>query len=77
MMTFISGTTKTTQIGYVNKNRQKNCGTRGQPGNDHNQKSYKMECQVQDCRHIYGANGTDIFERKCPRCQGGEEGIEY
>jgi hypothetical protein len=46
-------------------------------GTDHGQFSYKLECLEPDCGHEYGANGTDIFQRKCPRCQDGEEGIEY
>ena len=72
---FRSGSTKTTQIDHVNRNRQKVHGTRGIAGNDHGQVSYKSECL--DCGHCYGANGTDIFQRKCPECQGGETGIEY
>lgn len=72
-----NGSTKTTQIGYVNRNNQKNIGTRGVKGTDHGQSSYKLECLENSCGHEYGANGTDIFQRKCPRCQGGNEGIEY
>ena len=72
-----NGSTKTTQIGYVNRNNQKNLGTRGVKGTDHGQYSYKLECLENCCGLEYGANGTDIFQRKCPRCQGGNEGIEY
>ena len=72
-----SGNTQTTQIGYVNRNNQKVHGTRGVAGNDNCQYSYKMECMVEGCGYIYGANGTDIFQRKCPRCQGGKPGIEF
>ena len=72
-----SGTTSATTIGYINRNKQKNHGTRGVTGTDHGQYSYKMECLEKGCGHKYGANGTDIFHRKCPRCQGGSEGIEY
>jgi len=74
---WINGTTKTTQIGYVNRNNQKNHGTRGKKGTDHNATSYKVECLVIACGHVYGVNGTDVFHRKCPRCQGGNAGIEY
>ena len=70
-----SGTTETTTIGYINRNNQKNHGTRGVAGTDHAQYAYKMECLVKGCGHVYGANGTDIFQRKCPRCQGGNKGI--
>jgi len=72
-----SGSTSTTTIGYINRNSQKVHGTRGIGGTDHGAYSYKLECLEVDCGYEYGANGTDIFQRKCPRCQGGNEGIEY
>jgi hypothetical protein len=72
-----SGGTNTTQIGYINRNNQKVLGTRGVKGNDHGQYSYKVECQNDGCRIIYGVNGSDVFQRKCPNCQNGEKGIEY
>ena len=72
---FRSGSGKTAQIGHVNDNNQKVLGTRGVEGNDYNQYSYKMECL--DCGHIYGANGSDIHLRKCPRHQDGALGIDY
>jgi hypothetical protein len=74
-MRFRSGETPTTQIGYVNRNRQMNRGHRGKAGNDHLQRAYKMYCK--DCRTEYGANGSDIHLRKCPNCQGGADGIEF
>ena len=37
--------------------------------NKNNQKFYAMECL--NCGHTYKANGTDIWQRKCPKCQGG------
>lgn len=27
-----------------------------------------------ECGHFYGSNGSDFFQRKCPRCQGGKPG---
>lgn len=72
-----SGSTETTEIGYVNRNNQKNHGTHGVKGTDHMQYSYKLECLNDNCGHIYGANGTDIFLRKCPECQGGNVGISF
>jgi len=72
-----SGTTETTTIGYVNRNKQNVYGTRGVKGTDHRQLSYKLKCLVEGCGYEYGANGTDIFQRKCPQCQGGNPGIEY
>lgn len=72
---FISGSGKTTKIGYVNPNNQKCCGHRGVSGNDYLQLAYRMECLL--CGHVYGANGSDIHLRKCPKCQSGREGIEF
>jgi predicted nuclease of predicted toxin-antitoxin system len=70
-----SGSTDTTAIGYVNKNGQSNLGTRGVAGTDHGQLAYRLRCG--HCGHEYGANGTDIFQRKCPQCQRGLPGIRY
>jgi predicted Zn-ribbon and HTH transcriptional regulator len=64
-------TSKTTVAGYVNKHGQENLGSTGRPG-DHNQTVYKMKCR--ECGHVYGANGADIFQKKCPKCQGGTAG---
>lgn len=61
---------KTTDVGYVNKNNQKNNGRTEQRGTDNNQWFYNMECL--NCRHKYFANGSDIKIRKCPSCQGGK-----
>ena len=72
---YADGTGRTTQIGYINKNGQENLGHRHQSGNDHCQLAYKMKCHK--CGHEYGANGSDIFERKCPSCQGGRPGIDF
>jgi hypothetical protein len=72
---YVDGMSTTTQIGYINKKNQKNIGHRHQPGTDHGQYSYKLQCLF--CDHEYGANGTDIFQRKCPKCQGGKPGIPY
>ena len=35
---------KSTDIGYINKNNQKNLGRTDKPGTDHNQYFYEMEC---------------------------------
>lgn len=70
-----SGSTDTTEIGFVNRNNQKNHGTRGVIGTDHGQVSYKLECLNKKCGYVYGANGTDIFQRKCPKCQLGKDGV--
>ena len=70
-----SGTSKTTQIGYENRNNQLNLGTRNVKGTDYGQFSYKVECLK--CKNEYGCNGTDIHLRKCPACQNGRPGIPY
>lgn len=58
---------KTLNIGYVNKNNQKNLGYRGKSETHYNQKFFEMECL--DCGHKYMANGCDVWLRKCPQCQ--------
>lgn len=57
---------KSTDIGYVNRNNQKNLGYRGVSETHVSAKSYEMECL--DCGHKYLANGCDIWLRKCPKC---------
>ena len=70
-----SGDGTSTEIGFFNANGQQCCGHRGVPGTDHLQYAYKVECTR--CGVVYGANGSDLFERKCPECQGGAPGIRY
>jgi hypothetical protein len=72
---FRSGAGDTTEIGYVNANEQQCHGTLGIKGTDHNQLAYRMECL--HFGFVYGANGADIHERKCPMCQLGAKGIKY
>lgn len=59
----------TTVKGYINKNNQKNLGPTGEPGTDHMQKLYLIQCL--NCNYQYKANGSDIWDRKCPKCQCG------
>ena len=56
--------------GYINKNNQRNNGLTPHEGTDNNQYFYEMECLF--CDHKYYANGSDIWQRKCPACQGGK-----
>ena len=42
---------------------------------DHLQYAYRMECLK--CGYVYGANGSDISARRCPKCDEGAEGIPY
>lgn len=62
---------KSTEKGYVNKNNQKNLGKTDKEGTDNNQYFYEMECL--NCGHKCYANGTDIWQRKCPACQNGRK----
>ena len=58
---------KTLDVGYINKNNQKNLGYRGKSETHYNQKFFEMECL--DCGHKYMSNGCDVWLRKCPACQ--------
>lgn len=60
----------TTRVGFENPNQQVNIGPLGLKGTDHGQSLYRLVCRP--CGHQYAANGSDIFQRKCPSCQGGE-----
>jgi len=60
---------KSTEIGYINKNNQRNNGKTDIPGTGNGQWFYDMECL--GCGHKYHANGHDVWLRKCPKCQGG------
>ena len=63
------------EIGDVNKNKQKLLAKTEFKGNDHNQKIWALQCTHESCGHVYGANGADFYERKCPKCQGGTPGL--
>lgn len=60
-----------TDMGYVNTNRQKNMGLTEKQAARPYAKIYQMLCT--DCGHRYYANGSDIHLKKCPKCQGGKE----
>ncbi len=66
---------RTTDVGYINRNSQTVTKKTDLPGNDHNQYVYVLKCG--NCMLEYGANGSDIFERKCPNCQGGRPGLPF
>lgn len=63
----------TTTPGYRNRNAQIVISPTGRPGTDHNQQIYHLHCG--SCGLNYGANGSDIHIRKCPRCGGGAPGL--
>lgn len=70
-----NGDGKSVQIGYVNRNGQICTGHRGALGTDHLQRAYRIECGL--CGHVYGGNGSDMHERRCPNCQSGAPGLTY
>ena len=69
----VSGTSKTTQIGYVNSNNQKVLGTRNLNATDKKNVTFKISCG--DCDEVYGAKTSEIHRRKCPTCQEGKPSV--
>ena len=69
----MKGAKHTTEAGFVNRNGQVVIRNTGKPGTDHGQYVYQLGCT--ECGHVYGANGSDIFERKCPKHQSGSPGL--
>lgn len=69
------GSGLTTTLGYRNRNGQTVLRSTGLAGTDHGQSVYVLQCG--GCKHEYGANGSDIFQRRCPVCQGGRPGLVY
>ena len=63
----------TTTAGTVNENGQEVIGPTGQAGSDHLQQIYVLRCQR--CGHEYGANGSDVWQRRCPACGAGAPGF--
>ena len=66
---------QTTVPGFVSRNGQMVLRKTGMPGNDHNQIVYVLRCGR--CAHEYGANGSDIWLRRCPSCSGGKPGLSF
>lgn len=64
---------RTTEPGYRNRNGQVVVRKTELEGNDHNQMTYVLRCD--ECGHEYGANGSDIFQRRCPAHDGGAAGL--
>jgi len=66
---------QTTAIGFINRNQQEVVVRTDAPGTDHGQYVYILRCGV--CGHEYGANGSDIFQRKCPKHGSGAPGLAF
>jgi len=67
------------QDGDLNRNGQRLVRKTTAPGTDHGQHIWIVVCERQDsagatCGFRYGSNGSDFFQRKCPRCQKGAPG---
>ena len=60
---------KSTNEGYINRNNQENQGKLNEEGTLRGQSAYQIKCL--NCEFVYKANGCDIFQRKCPKCQNG------
>lgn len=58
----------TTRPGSKNRTSQIVMCETMEPGSDHGQFIYALRCR--HCGLQYGANGSTMFERKCPGCQG-------
>jgi len=58
----------TTDPGYENLNGQVVVRNTGHRGTDFGQYVYDLRCK--HCGHVYGANGSDTHERKCPAAKG-------
>jgi hypothetical protein len=71
----VTETHGTTKVGYVNRNGQVVIRNTGIPGTDRNQTVYQLGCS--ECGNVYGSNGSDIFERKCPAHDDGEPGLAF
>ena len=69
------GSGESVEIGYLNPHDPQCCGHCGVSGTDHGQYAYKTECTI--CGYVYGTNGSDMYERRCPECQEGAAGIKY
>lgn len=63
----------TTVPGFVNAHGQVVIRNTGAPGTDHMQYTYQLACSR--CGYVYGANGSDIHERRCPKCDGSKPGL--
>jgi hypothetical protein len=59
--------------GFVNRNGQRVVRNTELRGTDHMQVVDVLACQ--HCGHEYGANSSDVWQRKCPACQDGRRGL--
>ena len=62
-----------TTIGYRNREGQQVIRKTEREGNAPGQRVFILHCTV--CDHEYGADGCDIYDRLCPKCQDGPPGL--
>ena len=63
------------EVDDLNRNEQRLLRKTRFKGTDHNQYIWALQCERDNCGHIYGANGSDFHLRRCPKCDGGRPGI--
>ena len=61
--------------GFVNKNGQVVLYKTEQRNGVQPKMAYKLGCSK--CGQVYATRDPDVFERKCPACQGGEPGMSF
>ncbi len=59
--------------GDINTNGQQILRLTTERGTDYNARVWVLKCR--HCLNIYGSNGTDAWQRKCPHCQNGKPGL--
>ncbi|SFV31314.1 hypothetical protein SAMN05216456_1301 [Devosia crocina] len=63
------------ELGDLNRNNQRLLRKSTFRGTDHNQFIWALQCERENCGHVYGANGSDFHQRRCPKCDGGMPGL--
>ena len=62
-----------TTIGFRNRDGQEVIRKTEREGSAPGQRVFILHCTV--CEHEYGADGCDIYDRLCPKCQDGPPGL--
>jgi hypothetical protein len=62
-----------TTIGFRNREGQQVIRKTARTGSAPGQRVFVLHCTV--CDHEYGADGCDIYDRLCPKCQDGPPGL--
>jgi len=60
-------------INFINRNAQRVIRAIQLSETDHRDRVYVLRCS--HCGNEYAANGTEVWERLCPFCQGGAAGL--